>query len=169
MPSYEVRLTALPRVRLVAATDSTLSQFSCGGLTPYERDVDETVAELHRGMHPHLDLQIAEDPTTGELVGLSAVELVSRYGTPHSALTAINHPFRGSRLPDGGRIGDFLMAAKLQRIKEEWSPAPMPLVVSSILPANRPAVELAERHGFVDTSITDGPYALFMRAGDEAP
>jgi hypothetical protein len=163
-------LAAVPRMRLVTATDyPALGQFSCGGNASYERDVDETVAKLHRGVHPHLDLQVAEDPVTGELVGLSVVELVAWNGTPHSALTAVSHIFRGRRLPGGGRIGDFLMAEKLRRIKEKWSPAPMPMVICSIVPANRPAVELAERHGFVDTALRDGPYTLFMRASDTGP
>jgi hypothetical protein len=63
-------------------------------------------------------------------------------------LITIHEAYRGERLPDGGRLGDFILAESLKLIQQWWGGGPMPPVWAVIDTANDASHSLFERHGF---------------------
>lgn len=115
-------LAPTPRVRTVDPTSYVpLASFSCGGSSDYEREVDDIVADLHRGRSPWESVRVAEAPG-GDRMGLC---LLQRRGLPGAApdaayigLLSVAAGWRGSRLPDGGRLGSLLLGDSLEQVME---------------------------------------------------
>ena len=152
-------LAAPPRARFVDPTlYAPFSAFSCGDSTSYEREVNEIVAKLYVGQGVGIDVRVAEEATTGEFLGLCGVQARPLVlGPPHPPISdaayicAIGVPkdCRGKyRLPDGTRIGDFLLADALAQIHLAWGGGSMPPVWALIDGANTASHNLFTDHGF---------------------
>lgn len=134
-------LATTPRVRSVDPTAYLpLRDFSCGGTVAYEREVDEIARMLCRGEVAFEAVRVAEDAETGRLIGLCVVarrdidEVTD--DAAYIALIGVDARWRGRRLPDGTRIGVFLVGDALREIARIWRAPPMPAVWSLVAPEN---------------------------------
>jgi hypothetical protein len=123
-------LATPPRVRSVDPTAYTpFSTFSCGGSTDHEDEVDLLVGWLHAGKFDPAVVRVTEDPETDGLVGFCVVErrpFRTDPDTAYIALIGVSADWRGTRLPDGGRLGAFILGDALNQIKALWHGPPMP-------------------------------------------
>jgi ribosomal protein S18 acetylase RimI-like enzyme len=151
------QLGALPRARSVdPRTYAAFSGFSCGEATAFEREVNDIVRALYAGV-PGVHVRVAEDVDSGALLGLCGIQQRPLALTPpHSpmpdaayiAVIAVPSSRRGNRLPDGRRIGDFLLDDALAVIRTAWGGGVMPPVWALIDPSNTASHNLFEHHGF---------------------
>ena len=162
-----VPLSAEPGVRSVdPAAETVLADFTCGGVSAYEREVDEIVAGFHKGASPEfLTFRVAEDEA-GALVGVSATfhrPLPDLFAGPfYVGVIGVSESFRGRRLPDGERLGDFLLRDALQQLANKWHY--MPWTWALIHPDNGPSQNLFDRHGFTNLGSA-GNYEVWLRPG----
>ena len=144
-------LASAPRLRSVDPTTyAAFRNFSCGGTSEFEREVDGIVAMHVRGEQPSKVVRVAE--ASGELAGFCIVTQRTldtiALNAAYIALIAISAPFRGRRLPDGGRISDLLLHDALEQAKQLWSGPPMPSVWAVVHRDNGPSHALFDRWGF---------------------
>ena len=145
-------LATAPRVRSIDPTSYLpLARFSCGGDSDYEREVDELVGKLHAGDVRCVVLRAAEDPNTDSLIGVCGVSrrpLGYAADAAYIAVIGISSRWRGYRLLDGGRLGQFLLGDALDQIKAIWGGPPMPTVWAVIAPENRASHDTFAYWGF---------------------
>lgn len=162
-------MTYRPPVALYASVidpllHPALQGFSCGGMNEFEREVDEIVDLFRTGHRPaQLQFLVGREPNSHSLVGLCAIHEREMPGVSPGAMyvgiIGISLPFRGRRLPDGTRIGDWLLHMSLTQLQSSWRV--MPLVWALIDRANQPSIDMFERHGFAE--IPNQGYALYVR------
>jgi hypothetical protein len=140
--------------RLVGADPTAvpaLANFTCGGTSTYEIEVDGIVQQLHAGATGGEPVLLAEDQASGDLVGLcyfSQRELWTIREAICINLISLSAAYRGERMPDGSRIGDYLLDSSVRIIGEIFAPAPMPLSWAIIATDNDASHRLFERNGF---------------------
>jgi ribosomal protein S18 acetylase RimI-like enzyme len=142
-----------------------LLDFSCGGSTPYEREVDEIVEQYRNGHQaPFLQFTMAHGPRTGELYGVCAV--FARWlpdvspAAMYVGVIGVAEGARGRRLPGDVRLGDRLLEDALARVDASW--LAVPPVWALIDPENHPSLKLFARHGFSELPLR-GKYAVVYR------
>lgn len=134
-----------------------LTRFACGGASNHEQAVEEALDEL-RDMGPEdtveFKVRVAEARHADDLVGVS-IFLKRPLGDSGEyadavclALTVVNEPYRGWRMPDGtSRIGTFLLCDALAQIEDQWG-HPMPDVWGAVHEENKDCQNMLSRHGF---------------------
>ena len=152
-------LAALPRVRSVDPTAyAQLDAFSSGLSSVYEQEVNEIVSGLRRGAAPNVEVRVAEDAATGELIGLCGflqMPMVPASPEPsfedavHICVIGVSAVYRGLRMPDGlTRMGDFLLSDALDQIEGTWGIGQMPQVWGIVGKDNEASHRLLGAHGF---------------------
>ncbi len=141
-----------------------LQDFTCGGSAHYEREVDEIVDAFRTGHRPEqLQFVIGRVDGTNKLVGVCAIHERDLPNVSPGALyvgvISINEEFRGSRLEDGSRLGDWLLQTSLWHLQTTWGS--IPAIWALIDRANVPSQELFSRHGF--SEIPNDGYCLMFR------
>lgn len=144
-------LANIPRVRTVDPTSYTpFDGFSCGGDGAYEHEVDLLVAKLYNGEYGDALVRVAEDADDGAFIGFYVVVALPFRGqhAAYVALIGMSSNARGRRMPDGSRIGEFLLGDALNQIKMLWGGPPMPTVWALVAPGNRASHRIFDRWGF---------------------
>lgn len=157
-------------------SDELLADFVCGGTSDYERDVEALLDQL-RELSPEealaYEIRVAEARHADDLIGVSVFQKRSLGGSDeyadavYLALSAINEPYRGWRMPDGTtRIGTFLLCDTLAQIDEKWG-SPMPYVWGTVHEDNENCRSILRRHSFwrIKGSKKDPPssYSVYIR------
>lgn len=144
-------LATVPRVRSIDPTTyPQFDGFSCGGSAAYEREVDDLLGKVRRGLTVPIDeARVAEDPDSGVLLGFCFIQRRVLYAPDdiYIGLIGISAAHRGRRLPDGTRLGGFLLRDALVRIKMLWGP-PMPPVWAMVSSENIVSHSLFADWGF---------------------
>jgi len=169
------KLTRLPRMRWVADPSSyaPLDTCACGGTSDPELDVEGHLDELREIGPDTYKTRVAEARDSGEIIGVSVLDqrkLADEepfLSAAYLALSLINQPYRGMRMPDGvTRIGTFLLCDTLLQIEEMWGP-PMPMVWSLVHQENRACRNVLARHDFWPVRgkprTDEKPYVLYTR------
>jgi len=165
------------------ADPSALDGFSCGTNGDKWADaVHMVVAQLRVGVHPWVDIRVAESTVSGRLVGVAAIgqwhfknPAAERIygGSPYLTVIGVSASFRGKDARGGGPpLGDFLMADALAFAKRRSGGKLAPWVFSLVNDANVDSVKLHTRNGFVLWRPAANPQfdGLFRRArGLELP
>lgn len=116
------------------------STFSCGGSTDHEDEVDLLARDwLYAGKFDPAAVRVTEDPDTDSLIGFCVVErraFRADTDAAYIALIGVATDWRGTRLPDGGRLGGFILGDALNQIKAIWNGPPMPTCWARVAPNN---------------------------------
>jgi ribosomal protein S18 acetylase RimI-like enzyme len=141
-----------------------LKGFTCGGSQLFEHEVDEIVDAFRIGHRPEqLQFVIGRTTATDEIVGVCAIHERDLPNVSPGALyvgvIAVNDAFRGFRLEDETRLGDWLLRTSLIQLQETWGT--IPVIWALIDPDNIASQELFSRHGFAE--IPNDGYCLFVR------
>lgn len=162
-----MQLASAPRVRSVDPTTYLpFADFSCGGESAYEQEVDAVVSLLYRGEMEYVVVRVAEDPDTNDLIGLCAVSrrrFGYTYDAAYIAVIALNGTYRGHRLPDGRRLGEFLLGDALDQIKAIWDGPPMPTTWAVVAPDNTASHNTFAYWGFERLPGQGGGYDIRYR------
>jgi ribosomal protein S18 acetylase RimI-like enzyme len=154
-------LATNPRVRSVDPTAyAAFATFSCGTSTDYEREVNEIVGKLHRGELPTEVVRVAEHPDSGDLIGLCVVSrrpFRTQRDAAYVQLIARSAASRGTRLPRGRRLGEFLLGDALEAIFGNWG-FPMPAVWALVDPSNEASHAIFSHWGFALIPAEPGGY-----------
>lgn len=156
-----------PRARSVdPRLYAPLAGFTCGDATPHEQEVNTIVHALYGGHAPGIIVRVAEDEGTGEFLGLCGIAARPLVLAPphlpmpdaaYTAVIGIPLSCRGKyRLPDGRRVGEFLLDDALEVVHRVWGGGSMPPVWALITPANQASHDLFANRGF--GHIPGGPH-----------
>lgn len=106
---------------------------------------------MHRGEYPAEIVRIAEAADTDAFIGVVVAHRVPFRSDPDAvyiALIELAEAWRGGwRLPDGGRLGEFLLGDALDQIKALWGP-PMPTTWARVAPGNKASHDVFAHWGF---------------------
>lgn len=152
-------LAAVPRARSVnPMLYAPLDGFTCGTTTSFEREVNEIVQALYDGAALGVHVRVAEDNGTGEFLGVCGiVQRPLLLAPPHGpipdaayiAVIAVPLSCRGKhRLPDGTRLGEFLLKDALRLIHLAWGGGSMPPVWALIDGSNAPSHNIFNPYDF---------------------
>lgn len=166
------RLAEWPRVNTVVPTSyEPLASFSCGSRFAWERIVNDAFRKYARGEAPEaLVMRVAEEDRTGEFIGACCfmprpLVLTPRPDIEDAAyipVLGVTTSYRGQRMPDGERIGEFLVDDTLSEIMLAWD-GEMPPVWSLVARANQPCHEVLESHGFESVKAERGKHDIWYR------
>jgi hypothetical protein len=166
------RLAEWPQVKSVAPeTYGPLGNFSCGSRYAWERIVNEAFRLYAQGHAPEsLVMRVAEDDATEELIGacchmprpLILTPLPNIDDAAYIPVLGVTTGYRGRRMPDGARIGVFLVEDTLNEIQLTWA-GKMPPVWSLVARANQPCHDVLESHGFENVKADHGKHDVWFR------
>jgi ribosomal protein S18 acetylase RimI-like enzyme len=166
MPS----LADWPRVEFVVPADyAPLATFSCGASTPWESEIDSIFRGL--GSSRELRIRIAEDSLEGDLIGAGLYGRRSPsthmpapvdHDAAYISALGITEGYRGWRMPDDSRVGEFLLEDLLLQIQSDWDDE-MPAVWAMVAIDNTPCNRLVDAFGFVNVPADVGGYDIWYR------
>jgi hypothetical protein len=147
-------------VRVADSGDADiLAGFSCSRGEWYEDEVDNFIREHaldYAGSRALLDHQLLLFVRGDELVAVGAHEQALLSGGltgTHLAIVAIALPHQGTRLEDGGRLSDFVLAALLSDARNADArnePPRDPYVHAVVAYENDRSLTVLRRRGFAD-------------------
>jgi hypothetical protein len=138
------------------ASYKPLAGFACGGESDYEHEVEGVLDQLRELSPEDADeyrIRAAEARDDGDLIALSVFhkrplgESGLLRDAVYLALAAVNEPYRGRRMPDGTRIGTFMLCDTLAQIENLWG-HPMPCVWGLVHRDNKSCQNVLSRHSF---------------------
>jgi ribosomal protein S18 acetylase RimI-like enzyme len=106
--------------------------FSCGDKEDHEQDVNDALVgllDLPPKQAESVEFRVAETQVTRDLIGTSAFlkkplptkpEQDAYADAVYLAVLAISESYRGTRMPDGTRIGTFLLCDAFCQIARKW-------------------------------------------------
>lgn len=118
--------------------------------------------EFYAHENPAFRIRIATDSRSDELIGFCGVGVRDFEGHREAAYISaigVHKDYRRCRLPDGTRVGDFLLADAVAQIEALWDV--LPLIWAMVSPGNAPCHALFDRAGFDRLDATEQTDRVF--------